>query len=323
MLEKKTGKTESLKKAAAVIAVAAVLLFVMNAVSGWRFAVPSNLKSVLSNSVVTAFIVLGMCFTFTMGNTDLSIGAIGILASNLGGLLAVEAGLGYTGLILGAMATAVLCMMLNITLVRWAQIPAWILGLGMTMVYEAIGALYNNSQIQQGKQSVSLGNICRELGAPPVNILLLIVGVAIAYFIFNRTSIGINMRAVGSNESVSRLMGVPVNKAVMLAVLVGGCFIGMAAAINISYASRITPSTGLNSIANVFNPLAAFLLAQALTGVFNLTIGAAVGAFILTAVFNVLTIIGVPSGTWQQVVLGAVILLCGMLSRRNYKGVVK
>ena len=319
----KQDRQAMLKRAGVIAAVVIVLLLLLNLITGGRFATGSNLIAIISNSVVTAFLVLGMVFIFTMGITDLSMGAVVILASNVGGILALNVGLGYAGMIIGAVVVSVACMMLNVFLIRKAEIPAWILGLGMVMVYEAIGAIYNNSQIAQGKQSVSLGNNYRGLGAPPWNIIILIVCVAIAYFVYNRTSIGFNLRAVGSNEAVARLMGININRAIFLAVLVGGCFIGIGSAVDISYAGRITPSTGLNSVAMVFNPLAAFLLAQALSGVFNITIAAALGAFIITAVFNVLTIVGVPSGTWQQVMLGAVILLCGMLSRRNYKGVVK
>ena len=312
-----------LKRAAAVAAVIIALFLVLNILAGGRFLRSARLFSVLSNSVVTAFIVLGMCFIFTMGITDLSIGSIMILASNAGGVLALWVGMGYFGLIVGALAVGIALTMLNVFLMRKAEIPPWILGLGMTMVYEAIGAIYNTTMIQQGRQAVSLGDVCRDLGAPPWNVILLVIGVAVAYFVYNRTSIGIGLRAVGSNSAVAKLMGVNVNKATFLAVLVGGCFIGMGAAINQSYAGRIVPATGLNSIASVFNPLAAFLLAKALSNVFNITIGAAVGAFTITAIFNVLTILGVPSGTWQQVMLGACVLMCGILSQRKFKGVVK
>ena len=311
------------KRVILIAALIVVLMVLLNIFAGGRFFTSSNLLAVLSNSVVTAFVVLGMCFIFTMGITDLSIGAIMILASNVGGILALHAGLGYAGMFLGGMAVCIACTMLNVFMIRKGGIPAWILGLGMVMVYEAIGAIYNNTQINAGRQSVSLGNAFREVGAPPWNIILLVAAVAVAYFVYNRTAVGVNLRAVGSNEAVSRIMGVQVDKAVFLAVLVGGCFLGMAASINISYAGRISPVTGLNSIANVFNPLAAFLLAKALSGVLNLTISAAVGAFIITAIFNVLTLMGVPSGTWQQVVLGAVVIICGVLAQRKFKGVVK
>lgn len=307
-----------------IVAVVVLALFlILNLLAKGRFFTYSNILSVLSNSVVTAFMVLGMCFIFTMGITDLSIGAIMILASNLGGVLAIDSGLGYPGLILGAVVVGVALTMLNVFLMRKAEIPPWILGLGMTMIYEAIGAIYNTSQINIGKQAVSLGNSCRALGAPPVNVILLVVAVAVAFFVYNRTSIGVGLRAVGSNIPVAKLMGVNIDRATFLAVLVGGCFIGLGAAINESFASRVVPATGLNSIASVFNPLAAFLLAKALSNVFNLTIGAAVGAFIITAIFNVLTIMGVPSGTWQQVLLGGSVLICGILSQRNFKGVSK
>ena len=51
--------------------------------------------------------VLGFIFIFTSGIMDLSTGAMMILASNVGGILAVQLGLGYFGLIIGAVATAI------------------------------------------------------------------------------------------------------------------------------------------------------------------------------------------------------------------------
>lgn len=182
-----------LKRAAAVAAVIIALFLVLNILAGGRFFTASNMLSVLSNSVVTAFIVLGMCFIFTMGITDLSIGSIMILASNAGGVLALWVGMGYFGLIVGALAVGIALTMLNVFLMRKAEIPPWILGLGMTMVYEAIGAIYNTTMIQQGRQAVSLGDVCRDLGAPPWNVILLVIGVAVAYFVYNRTSIGLSL----------------------------------------------------------------------------------------------------------------------------------
>jgi ribose transport system permease protein len=46
-------------------------------------------------------------------------------------------------------------------------------------------------------------------------------------------------------------------------------------------------------------------------------------AILFFALYNVLTIMGVPSGTWQDVVLGASIVVFGIFSQRNSKGVVK
>lgn len=320
---KHSETTKQVQRTGIAIGLLVVLYLLMHLLTGGRFFTVSNMLSVLTSSVVTAFVVMGFCFIFTMGIMDLSMGAVMILASNVGGILAVNVGLGYVGLVLGSVITAAALMMLNLILMRVTKIPPWIFGLGMTMVYEAIGAIYNSAQIAQGRQAVSLGDTCRGLGVPPANIIVLVAGVVAAYFIFNRTAVGFSLRAVGSNAPVAKMMGIDINKAILMAGLVASLFIGLASAINLSYSGRINPTTGLNSITTIFIPLAAFLLATALEKVFNITVGAAIAAFLVTSIFNVLTLFGVPSGTWQQVVMGGCVLACGVVSQRKYKGVVK
>ncbi len=308
-----------------IIALTIILIVyvVLGFMTKGKFLQPRNLWMVLSNSVPNAFMVLGFCFIFTMGLIDLSIGAILILGCNAGGILAVQFGLGYFGLIVGSCLVVALLELFNLKMVLVTKIPSWIFGLGMAMVYESIGAMYNVSQIDKGKQVVALADNYRNLGNQPINIIILILGVAMAYIIYNRTSIGFKLRAVGSNKEVATTMGINIEKTILFAGLIGAIFIGMSAAINESYAGRVVPSTGLNSIALIFTPLAGYLLAQALSKVVNLTIAALIGSFVITSLFNSLTIIGVPSGTWQKVVMGIVVIVCGMLSAKNEKGVVK
>jgi ribose transport system permease protein len=300
-----------------------IVYLIMGIVTKNRFLNGVNLLAVLSNSVVNAFIVLGFCFIFATGIIDLSIGALLVLACNVGGILAVKAGWGYAGLIVGCIVVAVALEVFNMKLIQISRIPAWIFGLGMAMVYEAIGALYNSHQIAAGLQAVSLSDTCRALGQPPVNIILLVAGVIIAFLIYNKTTAGIGIRAVGSNKEIAGMMGINTTKTIILSGIIGGIFIGIAAAINESYAGRVVPSTGLNSITLIFIPLAAYLLALAFSKTFNLTIAAALSSFIITSIFNVLTIMGVPTGTWQKVIMGASVIICGILSARSEKGDVK
>ena len=308
-----------------VITTALILLvyIILNFLSGGKFLAGSNILFVLSASVVTSFVALAFCFMITMGFMDLSLGAVMILASNAGGILAVNFHWAYFGLIAGSVSVAVLLGLLNIKLMLVSKIPPWIFGLGIAMIYEAIGAMYNSSQIKIGKQVVSLDIICRELGHPPWNLIVLAAALGIAYIIFNRTSIGFGLRAAGSNTTVARMMGININKTILLAALCAGVFTGLASAINESYGNRVGTATGLQSISSIFTPLAAYLLAKALDKIFNIIIGVVISAVIITSIFNVLTLLGVPSGTWQQVVMGGSVILCGILSQRRFEGVVK
>ena len=57
--------------------------------------------------------------------------------------------------------------------------------------------------------------------------------------------------------------------------------------------------------------------------IFTKPVGILISGIAVVALFNILTLFGVPSGTWQNVSLGVVVILCGILSHLNHKGVVK
>jgi ribose transport system permease protein len=306
-----------------IIFIIAAIYAALNSLTGGKLLAGSNILFVLSASVVTSFVVIAFCFMITMGFMDLSLGAIMILASNVGGILAVNFHWGYFGLILGSVTVAICLGLLNIKLMLVSNIPSWVFGLGIAMIYEAIGAMYNSSQIRIGKQVVSLNTLCRELGSPPWNLVVLAAALFVAYLIYNKTSIGFGLRAVGSNKAVAKMMGINIEKTIILAALCAGFFAGFASAINESYGNRVGTTTGLQSIATIFTPLAAYLLAKALENIFNIIIGAVISAVIITSIFNVLTLLGVPSGTWQEVVMGGCVIVCGILSQRRFEGVVK
>jgi ribose transport system permease protein len=300
-----------------------VPFIILNMVTSGKILTGSNLSSVFTTAVTSIFMAWCFCFLFSTGMIDLSVGAILILAGNVGGIFAVQLGLGTFGLLFGSILTAVLLLVLNMYLLQITKIPAWIFGIGAAMVYEAVGMMYGSYQISQGRQVVSLRNTARALGGQPWNIVVVLIGLIAAYILFNRTSAGYNIQALGSNSRVSKMMGVNVKKTLLLSALIGGIFLGISGAVNESYASRVMPVTGLNSVALIFTALAGYLLADSLKKYMNLTISIIVGIFIISAIFNVLTILGVPSGTWQQTVMGLIVIVSGIVSQRNYEGVVK
>ena len=72
-----------------------------------------------------------------------------------------------------------------------------------------------------------------------------------------------------------------------------------------------------------FQALAAVLLAQVMQKKINITIAIPISTILIMAIFNVQTQLGVRSGTYQQVVLGAIVLIFGIIAQRGAKGVVK
>ena len=118
-------------------------------------------------------------------------------------------------------------------------------------------------------------------------------------------------------------MGINKTKTILLAAIVGAVIISVGAITQLSYTGRFTTSAGMGSLNGIFKALAVILISGSFSRIFNDAVGCVIGAFIVAGLFNVLTLMGVPSGTGQDICLGMVVLVCGILSSLGYKGVMK
>lgn len=308
-----------------ILFAAYIALFVLaNLLTGGRFFSRTNIMATFSHAVYPGLAAFGMCFIFTPGIVDLSLGATILLAANIGAVLATEAGLGYAGLILGCIVFAIVLETVTIQLGLRLRIPSWIAGLGMTLVYEAILSLYVTWRSSiTGNPYVKLTDDLRFFGEMPGIIILWLVGFVVCYFLYSRSTLGINIRALGCNEGVAQAMGINKNKTILLGTIVGAVFIGAAALARVSYNGYLVSSSGMGSVSSIFRSLATFLLAQSFASVIGVPLGALLGSLLIAGLFNCLTLLGVPSGTGQEICLGAIVIICGVVSNIKNKGVVK
>ena len=283
-----------------------------------KFLNLSNIVSVLTHAIIPSFIAWGLSFVFACGYVDLSIGGVIVLAANISSTLGNY--LGYGGVLLGGVGVAVLLLFLNFNIYVFSKIPSWIAGLGMAMIYEAAAVVYWKGIMSKG---VDLAEEYRGFGQVPWIFVVFLIGLILAYFLYNRTTIGLNIRAIGSNIEVANAVGIKTKQTLLAVGIISGIFIGCAAFINISYNVRITAKTGLTSLSLIFQPLAILLLAQVLQKKINLIVAIPISALIISVIFNMLTIAKIPSGTWQEAILGLCVIVFGLIAQRNFKGVVK
>ena len=324
-MKKKMGENQlsGKKIGIAVIAVALILIamIIVNILTDGIMLSPKNLKNILAGSVVPTLVAFGFAMIFTGNVTDLSPGSIVILTATASGLCGNA--FGIPAMIIGGIATGVICMVINFSIYRITKVPPWIAGLGMTMVYEAIAVFYASTVAAKGQKVVVMENDIRFLGQQPGIYICWIVGIVAAYIIFNHTSLGVNYRATGDNEDVAKIMGIRVDRAMLLGGIVAGAFFGFAGVVKESYAAFVNPMSGLTSLSTVFQPMAATLLAMALANFVNLILAIPIATFLITLIFNVLTLFGVPSGTFQDTLLGIIVICFAILAQRKVKGVVK
>jgi len=303
------------------LAAIAVVLFIFNLISGGSFLEWSNLKVIISHVVYPSFIAWGFCFLFACGYTDMSIGGVMVLGSFASCIFGNWYGL--PGVVIGGLVVGFVLIFINFLIFTYTGIPSWIAGISLAMIYEAIGFYLKIADKTKPLVTTALDREYRLLGQLPWSLVFLFAGLIVVYFIYNRTTVGLNIRALGGNKDVAHKLGINVNKTLLSVGIISGVLIGIACFQQQSYAGQTTVKTGLTSINLIFQPLAIYLLAQIISKRINIVICVPICAFILYAVFNILTVLGVPSGTLQEAFLGAFIVIFGILGSRGVKGVVK
>lgn len=316
------GKKNNILQAGAVVIIVAIVCILFNRAFGGQFLSANNITILISHAIIPTFVAWGMCFVFACDYTDMSIGAVIVLAANAAGTLG-STKLGFAGIILGGILAGMVLMTINFFIFLYSKIPSWIAGIGMAMIYEAIAIFYSNYQLSRGSTIAQLESKMRMLGKPPWIYIIFVVGLVLAYIIYNRTEVGLNIRSLGNGIRLSESMGINTAKTILMVGILCGFFVGCSAFLNESYNARITAKTGLTSLSMIFQPMAAYMLASVLQSKMNIIIGIPICSLFVYGIFNMLTFLGVPSGTWQEAVLGMIVIVFGILAQRKETKVVK
>ena len=221
-----TQTREILPPLAALLLFTAVLLIVAPTFRTW-----DAIASVLQNSSVLFIMSTGMTIALIAGCLDLSVGSIYALVSVVTGILLVK-NVPVPLAILGGLVAGILCGVVNGLVVTKTHVPALIATLGTQLAFRGvanmIGAASNISHFPPEFDILGSGT-----WGPMVNC---VIAFAIVWFILNRTRLGFHAFAIGGNEEVARLAGIPVNRNKIIYYAICGLMAGLA---GIVYTARV------------------------------------------------------------------------------------
>jgi ribose transport system permease protein len=306
----------------ACFAVAVAVVFLLfNLLTHGSFLEWMNIKVLLAQIVWPTFMAWGMSLLFACGYNDLSWGGVVVLASFATGAFGNAFGLGAA--FAAGFSVGTLLVFINFCVFAFTKIPSWVASLALAMIYEAIGVFLRTNRTTMPYVEPAFEKSLRIMGTLPWSIIILFVGLIILYFIYNRTNIGFNLRAIGGNEGVAKALGVNVVKTLILVGLICGIIIGVTSFLQESYSGYTTVKSGLASIILIFKPLARAMLAEILQKRINVIIAVPICGFLMYSVFNILTLMHVPDGTLQEAILAGFIITFGIIGQHGVKEVVK
>ena len=149
----------------------------------------------------------------------------------------------------------------------------------------------------------------------PMYVLYAIILVAVMWFVWNKTTFGKNMFAVGSNSEAAKVSGVNVFWTTVLVHTLAGAMYGYAGLIEGVRAGSVAASTGLNAECDAI--AACVIGGVSFVGGTGKISGIIMGVVILRIIFIALTMLGVDSSS-LYIIKGAIILCACALDMRKY-----
>ena len=256
---------------------------------------------------------VGFYFVMVMGMFDFSIGANIMLSAIVGCVFANRFGLGYVGLIIGAIVTGALVGLFNGVFYAKLRIPSMIVTTGLALIYESV-ANYIAGGVEQ-----TLPSDLRAFGQMPGNLILAVMAFIVAYILLNYTKVGTYTYAIGSNEFVAKNMGINVNFYKVLVFVISGAFLGIMAVLTISYGSSMVAVTGMASMSRNFVPTMGCFFGLAFKKYGMPLPAIIIGEFVINIIFFGFIALGAPTAI-QDVITGFALLIIVTLTTKVEKG---
>lgn len=231
-----------LAKEHAVLILAGLILIVLAFASPSFFTFP-NLVNILNQNAPLVIIAAAGTFVIISGNFDLSVGAIFGVAGVTTAATTVATGNVALGLALAPIIGLVLGAV-NGTIITRLRIHSFLATLATSMVYTAVAVLITGgSLITVTVQGFSALGRERWLGIF-LAVYVMIVVVAILWFLLTRSVFGRHVFAVGGNPEAAELSGVKVDRTRIIVFTLSGLAAGLAAAIGVSRIASGQPLAG-------------------------------------------------------------------------------
>lgn len=305
-----------------ILLVTLLMIIISTCLKGFTFLSLNNIINIIRSNAVVGIIAFGMAFVIITGNIDLSVGAemvavaaLSITVINFVGEAYGEV-LGTIAGVLTAFITGIGFSLLTGLIITKGRVPSFIVTLGFQYIYRSVLTYALSGGGVTTKNAAYLAISSTNLfGFLPLQILYFFIMAFIYWYISKYTTLGRRIYAVGSNEKASRLSGIKTDRIKVMAYVLLGIAIAVAAIAESSRMGSINSTSSgtsyeLNAIAMVV------IGGVAMEGGKGKLSNTMFGAFIFGMISNILTLIGINTKL-VNAVKGAIIIVAVLLQRGN------
>lgn len=295
------------------------------------FLSPNNFINILMQSSTRAIMALGVAGLIVLQGTDLSAGRVmGLAAAFAASLLQsvtysarMYPELGDIGLFipfLVAILAGVVFGAINGFGVAVLKIHAFIITLGTQLIAFGLINLYINSQASGAQPLGTLNEkylnfVTGRLFGIPYVVFYLLVTAVIMWIIWNKTTLGKNMFAIGGNPEAAEVSGINIVKTIMIVYIISGVLYGFAGFLEGGRLGSVNPNTGFSYELDAIS--ACVVGGVSFSGGVGTIPGVLLGAILLQLINYGLNYIGVDPNI-QYLVRGLIIIVAVAIDVRKY-----
>lgn len=226
-----------------------ILMFaVFKVVLGSKFPVGDSIKSTLNYVYFLGFLSLGVTFVIATGGIDFSIGPVMFCCALVSGYCMTSYGVPCA-------VAMVICVLIGLCfgtfngwLVSYMSVPPFIVSMASMNIAKGLASVFTKTQSVSWPLSSDpvngwFRNIVSVNGFP-VGILIFLTVAVICGIVLYRTKPGRYILCLGSNSEAVRLSGVNTRKWRMLAYMICGFLVGIAALFFVATYTTVQPGYG-------------------------------------------------------------------------------
>lgn len=264
----------------------------------------------LSREVVLLFEVALMALPMTLiiitGGIDLSVGSTFGLSAIILGFLWQDSGWSLELAIVACLVTGLICGFINGIFIVRIGVPPLIMTLATLALYRGMALGISEARSARGFPDWYTSGIGRgDIAGLPVQVWILLIGIAATWIVLSRTTFGRSLYAIGNNELAARFAGIPVRRNKLLIYMYSGFMASLAAVI---FVARVTTTRSDMGTGYELDVIAAVVLGgTSIFGGIGTIPGTVLGLILIQVLKNGLLLAGVK-GDATTVLIGVVLI---------------
>jgi ribose transport system permease protein len=271
----------------------------------------SNIHALLVAAAILVVVSIGQTFVIATSGIDLSLAATITLGAVMLGTGTAQ-GWGIVPSCLLAILVPGLVGFLNGVLITAGRIPDFVVTLGTLSAVTGVGLIMSGGEPVMISSMFLLRLASGSVGILGYPVLVAAAVALVAHVALYHTRFGVHLLATGGQAESARSMGINTNRIKIAAYTISGFCAGIAAVLLVARIGSAEPSINTTLL---LNSVAAVVLGGvSLFGGRGSILGPVMGALMLTALVNGLTLLSV-SAFYQPLAVGIIVVLAALVMR--------